>query len=135
MRESLDFPPGIAFSKQKDSVSGSRSLSSDVLSIEPIVPFLKELFAHVELWKLREGKQTHQQRVSEDPVHALKLAPGSWVFTLLFFLLFAETIHCEDAFGLVGSLPIFWQGRDDLLRSKVANLSPSEQYLNCLLRY
>ena len=80
----------------------------------------------VELRKLGEGSQTHQQGVPEYQVQSLQLAPCGWCcpFFLLFFLL--PTIHCDLLTGLDGSLPFFRKGTDDVLGVNETNLAFAE---------
>ena len=96
------------------SLHALRSAMSNVCSggsIERVKVFLRQ----VELRKLREGSQTHQQGVPENQVQSLQLAPCGWCcpFFLLFFLL--PAVHCDLLTGLDGSLPFFRKGTDDVL--------------------
>ena len=104
--ELIDLPPGIPLRPQECELRRWRSASCDGWPIEPIIPFIQVWLGDVKLLKLGESQCAHQEVVPKDSVHALQLAPGLGVGSLLFFLLFLKTTHCELAVTLGWPFPL-----------------------------
>ena len=126
MHRLMHLSPCIALCHEQCLFRRGRPAAPQLRSIEPIierVKVFKVFLRQVELRKLREGSQTHQQGVPENQVQSLQLAPCGWCcpFFLLFFLL--PAVHCDLLTGLDGSLPFFRKGTDDVLGVNETNLT------------
>ena len=123
MHRLMHLSPCIALCHEQCLFRRGRPAAPQLRSIEPIIERVKVFLRQVELRKLREGSQTHQQGVPENQVQTLQLAPCGWCcpFFLLFFLL--PAVHCDLLTGLDGSLPFFRKGTDDVLGVNETNLT------------
>ena len=123
MHRLMHLSPCIALCHEQCLFRGGRPAAPQLRSIEPIIERVKVFLRQVELRKLREGSQTHQQGVPENQVQSLQLTPCGWCcpFFLLFFLL--PAVHCDLLTGLDGSLPFFRKGTDDVLGVNETNLT------------
>ena len=123
MHRLMHLSPCIALCHEQCLLRGGRPTAPQLRSIEPIIERVKVFLRQVELRKLGEGSQTHQQGVPEYQVQSLQLAPCGWCcpFFLPFFLL--PAVHCDLLTGLDGSLPFFRKGTDDVLGVNETNLA------------